>query len=354
MVTNISDDRIVVEELFTFGAPTVIFIAAIIADVDAIAVGVDSERNFVSEEIFVALVAQQIFISKATGANIRAVMDHSHLAFVEILLAVFTKAIIFVQTTFADVNALAVPIDNVPCFRAIILTLVTEFATVVIAIVTEKPVREFARAGNTKSVCTDIENLVVVLMVSANGNFSVEIGVRPITVSTETVAASDVNAIFVAAIFFSFPEIGHTLKFGNFALNQIAIKFRFSLCATSAAVRVIQPTLKQESVVRFVHEKLARSLAIVESFGLVRIGSSEDDKSHVVASIAGASAVVVAIHDVKGMTRNHRRTAIISFRITHCQEMRGIQTHEELEVYLLAGKLVGKLREEMLKLTARA
>ena len=177
MVTNISDDRIVVEELFTFGAPTVIFIAAIIADVDAIAVGVDSERNFVSEEIFVALVAQQIFISKATGANIRAVMDHSHLAFVEILLAVFTKAIIFVQTTFADVNALAVPIDNVPCFRAIILTLVTEFATVVIAIVTEKPVREFARAGNTKSVCTDIENLVVVLMVVANGNFSVEIGV---------------------------------------------------------------------------------------------------------------------------------------------------------------------------------
>ena len=110
----------------------------------------------------------------------------------------------------------------------------------------------------------------------------------------------------------------------------------------------------QESVVRFVHEKLARSLAIVESFGLVRIGSSEDDKSHVVASIAGASAVVVAIHDVKGMTRNHRRTAIISFRITHCQEMRGIQTHEELEVYLLAGKLVGRLREEMLKLTARA
>ena len=230
MVTNISDDRIVVEELFIFGAPTVIFIAAIIAYVDAIAVGVDSERNFVSEEIFVALVAQQIFISKATGANIRAVMDHSHLAFVEMLLAVFTKAIIFVQTTFADVNALAVPIDNVPCFRAIILTLVTEFATVVIAIVTEKPVREFARAGNTKSVCTDIENLVVVLMVSANGNFSVEIEVRPITVSTETVAASDVNAIFVAAIFFSFPEIGHTLKFGNFALNQIAIKFRFSLC----------------------------------------------------------------------------------------------------------------------------
>ena len=301
MVTNISDDRIVVEELFTFGAPTVIFIAAIIADVDAIAVGVDSERNFVSEEIFVALVAQQIFISKATGANIRAVMDHSHLAFVEILLAVFTKAIIFVQTTFADVNALAVPIDNVPCFRAIILTLVTEFATVVIAIVTEKPVRKFAGAGNTKSVGADIENLVVVLMVSANGNFCVKIGVAPVAISAKTTAASNMDSMFVIAIFFRFPEIGNLLQLGEFTLNQIAIKFRFSLSPTSAAARVVKPTLKQESVERFVHEQLPCRFAIVERFRIIRIGGSEDDEGNIVASVTGAPTVVIAIEDVEGV-----------------------------------------------------
>ena len=36
-------------------APTVVFVAAVITNVDAIAVGVDSERNFIGEEIFVAL-----------------------------------------------------------------------------------------------------------------------------------------------------------------------------------------------------------------------------------------------------------------------------------------------------------
>ena len=80
-MADISIDRIVVEELFALGATSVVLIAAVLANVDVISVLVDSKRNFISKEIFVTFRAEQIFIGKAAGANIRAVMDHSHLVF---------------------------------------------------------------------------------------------------------------------------------------------------------------------------------------------------------------------------------------------------------------------------------
>ena len=46
------------EELFTFGTLRVVLIAAVIANVDIVAVLVDSKGNFVSAEIFVALIAE--------------------------------------------------------------------------------------------------------------------------------------------------------------------------------------------------------------------------------------------------------------------------------------------------------
>ena len=59
-------DRIVVEELFALGTLSIIIIAAMIADIDVVAVLVYSKGNFIGKEIFVALIAQQIFISKTT------------------------------------------------------------------------------------------------------------------------------------------------------------------------------------------------------------------------------------------------------------------------------------------------
>ena len=176
-------------------------------------------------EIFVALCAKQIFVSKATRTDIRAVMDHSHLTFVVVFLAVLAETIIFVQAMVADLNTLSVTIDNVPSLGAIVLTFLTEFATVVIAFVTEKFGRKFASARNAQFVCSDIENLEVVLMVLANQNFGVEVGVNPITITAKAVTAGDMNTMFIAAIFFGLPEIGNLLQFGEFALNQIAIKF---------------------------------------------------------------------------------------------------------------------------------
>ena len=130
------------------------------------------------------------------------------------------------------------------------------------------------------------------------------VGMKPVDITAKAVAANDLNAMFVVAIFFGLPKIGNLLKLGEFALNQIAIKFGFGLSTASATVRVIEPTLKQESVVRLIHEKLARGLAVVESFGIVRVGGSEDDESHVVAGVTGTATVVVTIHDVEGVAGN--------------------------------------------------
>lgn len=63
---KVADNGIVVEKLFTFGATSVVLIAAVVANVDTVTVGVDSEGNFIGEKIFVALCAKQIFVSKAT------------------------------------------------------------------------------------------------------------------------------------------------------------------------------------------------------------------------------------------------------------------------------------------------
>ena len=140
-------------------------------------------------------------------------MDHSHLAFIMVFLAVLTEAVIFVQTAFADVNMLAVAIDNFPCFGAIIFAIMAELATIVIAILTEKFRRNFVGTRNAKTICSNIENFKVMGVVLANGNFSVEVRVRPVCVSTKTVTARDMNGMFVTAIFFRLPQIGNVFEF---------------------------------------------------------------------------------------------------------------------------------------------
>ena len=134
------------------------------------------------------------------------------------------EAIILVQAMVADLDTFAVTINDFPSLGAVVFTFLAELAAIVIAIVTEKFVRKFASAGNAKSVSPDIENLIVVLMVSANGNFSVEVGVTPVRISAKAVTAGDMNTMFITAIFFSLPEIRNIFKLGEFALNQIAIK----------------------------------------------------------------------------------------------------------------------------------
>ena len=129
------------------------------------------------------------------------------------------EAIMFVETGFANVNALTVAIENFPSFRAIIFAILTEHATVMLAILAEKFGRNFARAGNAKPICSNIENFKVMGVVLANRNFCVEVGMNPIAITTKATATSNMNIKFVAAIFFSLPQVRNTFKFRKFALN---------------------------------------------------------------------------------------------------------------------------------------
>ena len=207
------------EELFALGALRVVIIAARIANVDIVAVAIDSKGNCIGEEIFVAFSAEQVFLVKTTGANVRAVVYNGHLVLVVILMAMFTEAIIFFKTAFADVNALAMAIDNVPRLRAIIFTFLTKLATIVIAVLTKKFGGQFARAGYAKSISPNIENFKVMGVVLPDRNFGIKVRVNPIAITAKTTTASDVNVMFVAAIFFRFPEIGNAFEGGKFALN---------------------------------------------------------------------------------------------------------------------------------------
>ena len=92
-----------------------------------------------------------------------------------------------------------------------------------------------------------------------------------------------------------FQKFWGVFEFEKFALNKVAIKLRFSLGTASAAACFVQATLKQKTVAGFVNENLARGLAVVESFGLVRVSRRENDESVFVAGVAGTAAVVLAI-----------------------------------------------------------
>ncbi len=158
--------------------------------------------------------------------------------------------------------------------------------------------------------------------------------------------------MLVAAVFFSEPKIGNAFEFGQFALNQIAVKIRLNLIAAGAAVSVVKSTLQEQPVVRFVHEELTTGLSIVERFGVVGVGRREDDKSHIVASVAATAAIIFAVDDVEGVARGQHRAALVVLGIAHGDEVARINRHEKLEVDLAGGKFVGELSKEFLELGA--
>ena len=224
-MAKVAFNEIVVEELFALGTLSVIIIAAVIANIDVVAVAIDSKGNFISKEVFIALIAEQILVSKTTGANIGAIMDHSHLAFFMIFFAMLAKAIIFVKAMVADLDTLTVTVEDFPSFISIIFALLAQFAVIVFAVFAKEFRRKFAGTGNAKPVSTNVENLEVVSVVLTDRNFSVKVSVRPVRVTAKTVTARNVNAMFIAAIFFGLPEVRDAFEFGKFTLNQIAIKF---------------------------------------------------------------------------------------------------------------------------------
>lgn len=89
-----------------------------------------------------------------------------------------------------------------------------------------------------------------------NTDSSVELRIKPIFVAAEAGSGVNVYPAFIAAIFFGLPKVGHVFEFGNFALDKVAIKVGVVVVSAYTAVGVIKPTLKQESVIGLVKEKL--------------------------------------------------------------------------------------------------
>ena len=126
---------------------------------------------------------------------------------------------------FANVNTLAIAVENLPSFGARFLAFLTKFTLIGFTIGTIKPIGNFITAGNTKPISTNGESFEVVFMVGANRNFSVKLRVRPIRISAEAFSTSDINGTIIFAILFRFPEVRNVFEFGKFTLHQIAIKF---------------------------------------------------------------------------------------------------------------------------------
>ena len=317
-----------------------------------IAVRVSEVREFAAQEIIVAFVTDGEILSKTLRTNARTVADDSERVFRIIFVAVLAETKMLVKAVFTDVNNVAVRIENVPSFRAVSLTLLAELAVAVIAVVAVKPVGNFIAARNAQAVGTNRESFEIESVIVANGNFGVEVPVSPVRITAETRAAPDMDVVFVIAVFFSFPEVGNTFKGRKFALNQIAIKLRLGLRTRSTTVGIVKATLDQKSVEGLIHEKLSRSLAIIESFGNIGVGGSENDESHIIASITRTAAIIIAISVVERVAGSEHRAAQVAFGIGHRKEMRRIDRHEKFEVDFLSGKLVGKLSKEALKFTA--
>lgn len=77
------------------------------------------------------------------------------------------KAVVFVQAVFADVNELAVAINNVESFITRLFALLTEFVFVRVAIGAVKTRRSFVATTNAQAVRANLERLEIVSVVGA-------------------------------------------------------------------------------------------------------------------------------------------------------------------------------------------
>ena len=175
-------------------------------------------------KIFVAKVAKHEVIFDAMGTNVRAVAGLENLCDGAILFAMFAKAVMRVEAVLADMNSFAVAVDDFPRFGTRFVAVLAKLVFVGVTAVAVQSAGNFVAATNAQPVSPDIEDFEVVEMIFANGDFGVKVGMRPVGIAAEAVAAGNVNVAFVAAIFLCEPEIWSVFEFGKFTLNKVAIK----------------------------------------------------------------------------------------------------------------------------------
>ena len=153
-------------------------------------------------KIFVAKVAKHEVIFDAMGTNVRAVAGLENLCDGAIFFAMFAKAVVMIEAVLANMNSFAVTVNDFPRFGTGVVAFLAVLVFVGVTAVAVQSAGNFVAATNAQAVSSDIKDFVVIVMIFANGDFGVEIGVRPVGIPAEAVAAGNVNVAFVATIFF--------------------------------------------------------------------------------------------------------------------------------------------------------
>ena len=122
-----------VNHFFAFRACFVILFATILADVNPLTIRVCRGNNFVSRKVFFTLIAKHEVVSNATGTNVGSVAGFYNLFDGVIFFAVFAKTIVIVAAVLADVNVLAVAVNDFPRFGVILVAFLTVFIFVRVA-----------------------------------------------------------------------------------------------------------------------------------------------------------------------------------------------------------------------------
>ena len=283
--------RVIVTALGAPVAPRIRILPATFADHDFLTVPIVSVRHIVPVVQFTAFGTFTAIFLDAIRADV-GIVNTAHIAARIIFVAVATEKIAVFQTVLADICVFAICVDDVSGGITATPAFVTRLPLFGVAPFAIKFFVNLVAATDAQTIGADLERLVIVKVILMDRDSCVELRIKPIFVSAETGTGVNLYSAFVSAIFFSPPEIGNPLKLGNFALNKVTIQIGISVMTASAAVRVVKSTLKQETVIRLIHEQLPCRFAIVECFGIIWVRRSEDNKSHVVAGITAAAAVV--------------------------------------------------------------
>ena len=231
------------------------------ADVDFIAIMVDSSAHFVDKVVVAAAGADCVIVFEAGGTDAHGFTNKSNVVNVVILAAVIALSIAVLQAGVADVDKLAVTVVNLGVFATMISATITDFVFGIASVAVESFFNFFA-ALDAKSVSADVERAIVVFVILPDRNFGAVSEFEPICVAAEAITPVDINLELVAPVVARNSEIWSVFEVGNFALNQIAIEAPFFSIAINAAITVaafrgVHAGLKENAVVGFIGKNLA-------------------------------------------------------------------------------------------------
>jgi len=215
---------LIVAALAAMPAPFVIIVAAVIADHNLVTVLVVSVLHVTLVMKFAALGAFAAIFFEAVRADVGTV-DARHVTARIVFVAMATKLIAVFKASVANVDAVAVFVDDVSCTVATTTTFVANFAISGIAVFAVKVFGNFFAAANAKTVDAHGKSFEVVKVTVVNGNRRSKVGERPILVTAVAVAGVDVNATAVVEVSIAVPNVGNSFKQGYFTLNDVEVKF---------------------------------------------------------------------------------------------------------------------------------